>query len=842
MHYLLDNNSNARYVFCTGFGSYWEAFHRSYTQGRGFFYEDRSFLKNVAFWVNDELLDRQRYLDHSHLYPGKIINSYFQTYSEEISIIATPQREGLATVIRSDSPFNGRCLLNFEILQNKDFLLALHQSLSNLESHNVENLRRPDQKKEQSPAFLLPANITLSIPFQLEGKSKINLLEIWSDTDLQIQLDQQFWLSDQGSYLGLTWNTPALFFSKSKKSTSIRLNWSLRKFKTYDELHQVLNQEKTESLALEFKNTFAENVKSFQLQSSDSIISKASLWSGFSASQMFNYEFGAGIWAGLPWFKDCWGRDTFIALEGSLLSPGMFTESASILKNFAKLQCKDSKDLLFGRLPNRVNRDGQIQYNTTDAGPRFIIALFRHFEYSCDCKTMNELASSVLNVVKGILRNFCDSQGYLTHDDADTWMDAKIDNKIPWSSRGNRAIDIQALWYQMLELLITWVEYAKKENLEAYYLLSENFPAELINTKDRLYEAIHKDFLDPSGKKIADHLTSNGKPRFEIRPNVFMAFEAAPQLFSKDIQEKICETYLPLLWCEGGIRSLAPGEEHFHNRHLDPALHHKDAAYHNGPIWLWNYAGVISTLLYLGYGNLAFTILNQWMAELDREDCIGNISELLSPQGPEDNYLPTGTYAQTWSVSELHRIIHRNFLGFDYDYSQQELVLFPQFPENLGDWAIYLPFKAGALKIEGKISINDEHIFTIKYERQYHAKSLNPEQQPLQLPDQHGIQTIRFLFTFNRVIYCCRFNLEDHQGFPLKLIQDEKKVQVNGSFLEIDECWNQKSSILPRLQADPQRIYSGINSEKENFLKNKLVPPQQNLKNQAIFIEKQVLT
>ena len=45
---------------------------------------------------------------------------------------------------------------------------------------------------------------------------------------------------------------------------------------------------------------------------------------------------------------------------------------------------------------------------------------------------------------------FTDDKGYLTHADADTWMDAKRQGKYPCSPRGDRAVDIQALWYQQL--------------------------------------------------------------------------------------------------------------------------------------------------------------------------------------------------------------------------------------------------------------------------------------------------------------------------------------------------------------------------------------------------------
>lgn len=75
-----------------------------------------------------------------------------------------------------------------------------------------------------------------------------------------------------------------------------------------------------------------------RLVTSDANYNKALNWAK-AASQMFVVEeFGTGIWAGLPWFRDNWGRDTFIALPGTLLVTGQFGDARAVLQNFARYQ------------------------------------------------------------------------------------------------------------------------------------------------------------------------------------------------------------------------------------------------------------------------------------------------------------------------------------------------------------------------------------------------------------------------------------------------------------------------------------------------------------------------
>ena len=177
-------------------------------------------------------------------------------------------------------------------------------------------------------------------------------------------------------------------------------------------------------------------------------LDKSLAWITITMDELITCQQGNGIYAGLPWFNEYWGRDMFISMPGACLVTGQFDIAKQILKDFAKLQDTDPESETYGRIPNRANLEG-ILYNTTDGTPRFVIQAYQLAQYSGDTEFLHELYPSIKMSIDASIKNYTDEKGYLTHADADTWMDVKR-NGIPGSPRGNRANDIQALWYEQL--------------------------------------------------------------------------------------------------------------------------------------------------------------------------------------------------------------------------------------------------------------------------------------------------------------------------------------------------------------------------------------------------------
>jgi len=205
-----------------------------------------------------------------------------------------------------------------------------------------------------------------------------------------------------------------------------------------------INQKKARLAAL-LKNTL--------LQTNQPDFDKAFQWALVSMDQLImnqpvQGQPVKGIFAGLPWFNNYWGRDTFISFPGALLVTGRLEEAREILSSFAQFQQKNPEDTNWGRIPNQTTTTGII-YNTSDGTPWFIRELWEYYLYSGDKEFLEQMYPIVERSIEGTLKYHTDAQFFLTHKDAETWMDAKT-NKFAWSPRGNRAVEVQALWYEQL--------------------------------------------------------------------------------------------------------------------------------------------------------------------------------------------------------------------------------------------------------------------------------------------------------------------------------------------------------------------------------------------------------
>src|SRR5215207_1198942 len=162
--------------------------------------------------------------------------------------------------------------------------------------------------------------------------------------------------------------------------------------------------------------------------------------------------------AGYHWFTD-WGRDTMISLEGLTCTTGRHREAGWILRTFGQY-VRD------GLIPNMFP-DGANEglYHTADATLWFFHALDRYLKATDDTVTLEVLLPKMQEVVR---RHLEGTRFGIKVDPADgllvqgeegyqlTWMDAKCDGWVVTPRRG-KAVEINALWYNALELLGRWM-------------------------------------------------------------------------------------------------------------------------------------------------------------------------------------------------------------------------------------------------------------------------------------------------------------------------------------------------------------------------------------------------
>lgn len=421
------------------------------------------------------------------------------------------------------------------------------------------------------------------------------------------------------------------------------------------------------------------------LRTDDRRTTEALRWIILTTDQLLTRQRGDGIYAGLPWFNEYWGRDEFISLPGAALVTGRFEEARAILTSFARFQELDRASPFYGRLPNIV-KPGSIDYHTTDGTPRWVIALRDYVRYSGDRALVRELYPNVAASIEGSFAHWTDADGLLVHADNETWMDARRNPDLAsYSPRGTRANDIQALWYDQLRA-------------------GAGFAAQVGDTAsarrwtaaaEKVRAAFAREFIDAAGR-IADHVDGAGRPDFTLRPNLLFALD----LVDDATAARATRTAWQRLVFPWGVATLDPADSLFHPYHLAWEHYHKDEAYHNGTVWPWLNGIAMQRMIDDGQVDAAYRLFGNMNELALTRGVVGGLPETMDAFPHPGETLPrlTGTYLQAWSNAEQLRVWYQCVLGIRPDLTRGEIVLAPRLPDALGFADFTVRVGAGTLR------------------------------------------------------------------------------------------------------------------------------------------------
>lgn len=393
---------------------------------------------------------------------------------------------------------------------------------------------------------------------------------------------------------------------------------------------------------------------------------RAMFWAKASLDALIMNQGRKGIFAGLPWFDNYWGRDSFIALPGATLVTGNFSDARGILSSFAAWQDTNSGSSTFGRIPNLVTTTSTT-YNTADGTPRFVIALLDYLKYTNDSTFVRKLYPVVRRAMAGALRDV-DSMYFIEHGDAETWMDA-VGPEGAWSPRGNRANDVQSLWHKQLVA----------GSILASHVGDSANAARWRAIADTLALHFRESFVDSTNGVIIDHLNSDGTADTKYRPNQLFALDLAG---SNELRAKIFRNITERLVYKHGVGSLAQDDREFHPYHHFPPYYVQDAAYHNGIVWTWLAGPWIDLATEFGKQDLAFKLTEEMAVQILHSGAIGTVSELLEAAPRSGEHAPrfSGTFSQAWSLSEFIRSFYQSYLGVHVDAQNRVIKLAPRLP------------------------------------------------------------------------------------------------------------------------------------------------------------------
>jgi glycogen debranching enzyme len=456
-----------------------------------------------------------------------------------------------------------------------------------------------------------------------------------------------------------------------------------------------LARKKWRALLKERRNRFNRLLNDSRFRSNDARFNFALDWAKVSLDALIMNQGGKGIFAGLPWFNNYWGRDTFISLPGAVLVTGRFEEARDILHSFARHQLTDSGDVRYGRIPNRITPEESI-YNTADGTAWFVKSAWQYVRASGDSGFAREIFPVIKRSIEGALKYRVDEQGFLTHGDAETWMDAAGPDG-PWSPRGNRAVEIQALWYAQLRGGERFARLVGEVGLaEKWRALAE-----------RVRLSFYAAFWDETQGRLFDHLNIDGTPDRQLRPNqIFALTVPGDDLVPPSAARQVLATVVQELTYPYGVGSLWKGDPNFHPFHHYPPFYVPDAAYHNGLVWTWLAGPVITAMVQLGYVDLAWELMQSTATQILDWGAVGTQSELLEamPRPGEERPRPSGTASQAWNLAEFVRNTYEDFLGVQGDALSKRLRLRPVLPRGLrqvtfslrvGDWPMQVSYDEG---------------------------------------------------------------------------------------------------------------------------------------------------
>lgn len=398
-------------------------------------------------------------------------------------------------------------------------------------------------------------------------------------------------------------------------------------------------------------------------------------WAVASLDALIMNTLGRGIFAGLHWFPNYWGRDTFISLPGACLVRGEFETARSIIETFAELQNRSDGDPARGRIPN-LAMPGETYYNTADGTWWFVREIYEYLRYTGDLPFARRMLPSVELAIEGALEQRADDHSLVRHGQAETWMDAGGEAN-PLSPRGDRAVEVQALWYTALRSGAAMARAAGRAKLADRW----------DERAERVRSSFRDLFWDEGRGALYDHLDADGAPDRRDRPNqVFAVTVPWDRLLSDAEEGSVVRDVMETCVLPHGVASLSPRDPGFHPRHLDLEQYHFDEAYHNGDVWVWLTGPLVSALVKRGMVGAAWeqtVVLRDLMFE---EGAAGTLPELRNGVPPEGGENVAGAVSQAWSLAEFLRNFYQDYLGIRPDLLSGTLEVAPSLPPGL-TWA-----------------------------------------------------------------------------------------------------------------------------------------------------------
>lgn len=370
------------------------------------------------------------------------------------------------------------------------------------------------------------------------------------------------------------------------------------------------------------------------LKTSGSVASSNAVFALESLVVSLNGDVGrTGVFAGFPWFFHFWARDELVSLYGLVLAEKYAMAKDIIFTYLGRLQPD-------GRLPNMhpasalgsADAAGWLFKRLGD----FLVHLERRkllWEYF-SAEELEQACTSLEGSLRALQRHHVVG-GLVVNGPQETWMDTS--GGVGDVRKGAR-VEVQALTLASLKTLQVLYRLLKRGNGREFKVFEKDLVA-------RVREVLFVDGMLWDG--------FDGSLDRTVRPNVFLAAYAYPELLSKKEWLGVFDRSLESLWLDwGGFSSIAKGHPWF----VGAYIARENRSYHRGDSWFW-------------VNNLAALVLHRFDPERYRfhvdavrkasvdellwEGVLGHCAEVSGALRKSSS----GCLAQAWSAAALLELL-----------------------------------------------------------------------------------------------------------------------------------------------------------------------------------------
>ncbi len=376
----------------------------------------------------------------------------------------------------------------------------------------------------------------------------------------------------------------------------------------------VFSAAKSEDAAVSEANCVFSSMKKLKLQLRGSYKGNGRMEYNAAANAFESLSTKKGIYAGLPWFFQRWSRDALISLPAA----HKYLRKSVVL-SYARSIGSD------GRIQNVIPCFNGSPGGSSDAvGWLFLRARELYEEGAFTKAEQGEIASALKKSLNMQQKNY-GKGGMIFSGRNETWMDTSCND----GGREGFPIEVQALTLASYDFL--WL-LAKDKKAKAQ--------------EDAMAAVVRKQFWN--GKYLAD-LAGD----YTIRPNIFIAAYAYPQLLKKKEWEACIDSILPKLWLDWGGLSSIDRKHHL----FQPNYTGEDnKSYHRGDSWFWinNLAAMVMLKINKKkYRSFIEKIKSASVKDLLWNGAVGCCSELSSASQQRAE----GCLNQAWSCSTLAELL-----------------------------------------------------------------------------------------------------------------------------------------------------------------------------------------